>query len=125
MCYDAILTLLLQPFPSITPNSKIGNIFSCSTVSWFHGFTISQSCIILYRTQCVINIQLCLCWKVQVSSIKIFQIFFDRHCLLTIFSAGKFHNGPAIIFNQSMAGFCFVPRNIYTNMVQNSADSGL
>ena len=47
------------------------------------------------------------------------------HRVLTIISAGKFYNGSVAIFTQSMAGFYFVPRNIYTNMVQNSADSEL
>ena len=45
------------------------------------------------------------------------------HHVLAIFSAGKFHNGPATISTESMAGLYLVPRNIYTNMVQNSADS--
>ena len=35
------------------------------------------------------------------------------------FSAGKFDSGPVAIFTQSMAGFYFVPRNIYTDIVQN------
>ena len=45
--------------------------------------------------------------------------------MLTIFSAEKIDNGPVTIFTKSMAGFYIVPRNIYTNVVQNSADSGL
>ena len=120
MCYHTIWTLLLQPYPNSTTNSKIRKYFFL--VPQFIGF-IPQSSII--RTQTAINIQLCSCWKVEVSSIKIFQIFFDTHRVLTIFSAGKFHNDPVTIFTESMAGFYFVLRNIYTNMVQNSADSGL
>ena len=120
MCYDTISTLLLQPYPNNTTNNKIRKYFCL--VPQFLGF-IPQSSII--RTQTVINIQLCSCWKIEVSSIKIFQIFFDTHLVLTIFSAGKFHNGPVTIFTESMAGFYFVPRDIYTNMVQNSANSGL
>ena len=88
----------------------------------FLGF-IPQSSIL--RTQTVIIIQLCSCWKVEVSSIKIFQIFFDMHHVLTIFSAGKFCNGLVTVLTESMADFYFVPRNIYINMVQNSADSEL
>ena len=120
MCYHTIWTLLLQPYPNSTTNSKIRKYFFL--VPQFIGF-IPQSSII--RTQTAINIQLCSCWKVEVSSIKIFQIVFGTHRVLTIFSPGKFHNGPFTIFTELMAGFYFVPRNIYTNMVQNSADSGL
>ena len=120
MCYHTIWTLLLQPYPNSTTNSKIRKYFFL--VPQFLGF-IPQSSII--RTQTAINIQLCSCWKVEVSSIKIFQILFDTHHVLTIFSAGKFHNGSVTIFTESMAGFYFDPRNIYTNMVQNYEDSGL
>ena len=120
MCYDTIWTLLLQPYPNSTITSKIRKCFFL--VPQFLGF-IPQSSIL--RTQTIINIQPCPCWKVQVSSIKIFKIFFDMHHVLRIFSAGKFDNGPVTISTQSMTGFYFVPRNIYTNMVQNSADSGL
>ena len=74
MCYHTIWTLLLQPYPNSTTNSKIRKYFFL--VPQFLGF-IPQFSII--RTQTVINIQLCSCWKVEVSSIKIFQIFFDTH----------------------------------------------
>ena len=120
MCYHTIWTLLLQPYPNSTTNSKIRKYFFL--VPQFIGF-IPQSSII--RTQTAINIQLYSCWKVEVSSIKIFQFFFDTHRVLLIFSAGKFHNGPVAISTESMAGFCFVPKNIYTSMVQNSSNSGV
>ena len=98
------MDLLLQPYPNSTTNSKIRKYFFL--VPQFIGF-IPQSSII--RTQTAINIQLCSCWKVEVSSIKIFQIFFDTHRVFTIFSAGKFHSGPVTIFTESMAGFYFFP----------------
>ena len=120
ICYDTISALLLQPYPNSNTNSKKIKYFIL--VPQFLGF-IPQSSIT--RTQTVINIQLCSCWKVEVSSIKIFQILFDTHHVLTIFSAGKFHNGPVTIFTELMSGFYFVLRNIYANMVQNFADSGL
>ena len=104
MCYDAIWTLLLQPYPNSTTNSKIRKYFFL--VPEFLGLIPESSMI---RAQTVINIQLCPCWK--VSSIKIFQIFFDTHPVLTFFSAGKFHIGLVTIFTQSMAVFYFVPRN--------------
>ena len=99
----------LATYPNSTINSKISKYFFL--VPQFLGF-IPQSSII--RTQTVINIQLCPCWKVQVSSIKIFQIFFNTHPVLTIFSPGKFHIGLVTIFTQSMAVFYFVPRNFTT-----------
>ena len=88
-------------------------LFSCNLI-----LTVS-----VIRTQCsiikkktVINVELCPCWK---------KSFFDTYLVLTIFSAEKIDNGPITIFTQSMAGFYIIPRNIYTNVVQNSADSGL
>ena len=47
------------------------------------------------------------------------------HRVLAIFYGGTFDNCPATILTQSMKGSCFVCRNIYTDIVQNSADSGL
>ena len=73
MCYDTIWTLLLQPYPNSTTNSKTRKYFFL--VPQFLGF-IPQSSIT--RTQTVINIQFCSCWKVEVSSIKIFQSFLTR-----------------------------------------------
>ena len=113
-----------NPFLTVPVTVKQENIFFL-----FHSFFflvlgfIQQSSII--RTQTVITIQLCSCWKVEVVSIKIFQIFFETYRVLTIFSAGKFQNDLVTIFTELMVGFHFVPRNICTNMVQNSADRGL
>ena len=61
MCYDTIWTLLLQTYPYCPINSKIRKYFFL--VPQFLGF-IPQSSII--RTQTVINIELCLSWKVYV-----------------------------------------------------------
>ena len=119
MCYDTIWTLLLQHYSNSTSNSKIRKYFFL--VPQFLDF-IPQFSII--STQTVINIQFSSCWKVEVSSVKIFQIVFDTRCVLEISSAGKFHNGSVAVFTQLMTHFYFVPRNIYINMVQNSAGSG-
>ena len=127
ICYQLFIAFFmdrnyvcLQPYLDSTINSKIRKCFFL--FQQFLGF-IPQSSII--RIQTVINLQLCPCCKVQASSNKIFKIFLDKHRALTIFSARNLHNSPVVIFTQSMTGFYFVPRNIYTNMVQNSADSGL
>ena len=93
MCYDTIWTLLLQHYSNSTSSSKIRKYFFL--VPQFLDF-IPQLSII--RTQTVINIQFSSCWKVEVSSVKIFQIVFDTRCVLEIFSAGKFHNSPVAVF---------------------------
>ena len=98
-----IWALLLQPYSSCALNSNIRKYFFL--VPDFLGF-IPQSFII--RTQTVINTELCSCWKVQVSSIKIFRIFFRTYRVLTISFAGKFDNAPVAIFTQSMEGLYFV-----------------
>ena len=70
--YYMDLSLPAISYPNCTTNSKIKY---CFLAPKFLGF-FPQSSII--RTPTVINIELCPCWKVQVSSIKIFKSFLTR-----------------------------------------------
>ena len=109
----------LQPCPNCTNHSKIRKHFFL--VPQFLGF-IPQSIII--RTQTANSRELCPCWKVLVKHQDLLNLF-DTHRVLTTFSARKLDNSPVAIFTESMAGFYFVPRNIYTNIAQNSSDIGI
>ena len=120
MCYDTIWTLLLQPYPNSTSNSKIRKYFF--PVLQFLGF-IPQSSII--RTQTIIHNSFVPAGRSRSVALRPFKSILTRIVCSQSSTDGKFYSGLVITFTESMADFYFVPRNIFTNMVHNSADSGL
>ena len=103
--------LLLQPYPKSTINSKV--FFYCSTVSWFHFTSLynKDTDSLIYR--------FVLAGRSRSVALRSFKYFWHASCARNL-SCWKFDNGPVTIFTQLMAGFYFVPRNVCTNMVQNS-----